>query len=438
MSDFIISAFAASNVGKRRSNNEDNYFLNNSTVNSSLNTYASAEGAVNFVGSVCDGMGGEAAGEVASQITVETVGRFVPQIINSNAADSVIENLVMAANDAVCKEITVRKKRIGTTFTLLCESGGKIVASNIGDSRIYRYSNGALTQVSLDHTQAQRLVDSGAVSREDSMKLKEKHALTQHIGIFPYEMVIEPYTVRLDAVNGDVYILCSDGLTDMLPESDMKRILDKRLSPSQTAYELIDGALLNGGHDNVTVMVCAVSRAKAPAYPNAPFAASTRAASSPAAAGAQAPANTKPAETPEKKKGNAAPIIIAASVAALVAFAAGFFVGGKFGGAVFNKNAEPESTTAPVEESTEAPSESETLPETTLPEVTVPKATVPEVTVPEASVPEATLPEASVPAGKKPSVTAPSTTVPPRSKAIIPNIPAPSGTIPSVTPKKSK
>lgn len=259
MNEFRISAYAASNVGKRRQNNEDNYYIAHNKVNSSLDTNAivdSIEGA--FIGSVCDGMGGEAAGEVASHIAVEVIEAFENDLILQGCSDKAINDVVSAANEKICNEIYKYKKRMGTTFTLIGITNENVTISNVGDSRVYRYSDNTLTQVSHDHTEAQTMVDAGIVTMEQSMKLKEKHRLTQHLGIFTDEMIIEPYTVRLPIKINDRYMLCSDGLTDMLTEPEIKAILDENLTIKDTVNKLISSAIENGGRDNVTVLLCEI------------------------------------------------------------------------------------------------------------------------------------------------------------------------------------
>lgn len=258
MSEMFISAYAASNVGKRRQNNEDNYYLDGNYVNSVNDIFAKSINSTELIVSVCDGMGGEEAGEVASQIAVESLNKCYKYLLDNNLSDSAIEKYVNYSNDLICGEIKKCKKRMGTTYTLLGIKDGVVTASNIGDSRIYKYSNGVLEQISHDHTEAQSMVDAGVVSAEESMKIPEKHRLTQHLGIFPYEMIIEPYTVRFPVSAGDRYLLCSDGLTDMLTNSEISAILSKKQSLKTIADELISSALNKGGRDNVTIILCEI------------------------------------------------------------------------------------------------------------------------------------------------------------------------------------
>ena len=259
MNRLMISAYAASNVGKKRQNNEDNYYLEGNYVDSLNNASCETAGKTEMLVSVCDGMGGEEAGEVASQLAVETIAIKYNQLLNDSFSDTAIESYVAEANKRICDEISRRKKRLGTTLTLLGFKDGIVTMSNVGDSRIYCLSDNKLEQISKDHTEAQSMVDAGIMTAEESMKVPEKHKLTQHLGIYPYEMIIEPYTVRKPAREGDKYLLCSDGLTDMLSDEEIHNILNKNSSLKDIAEELISLALDHGGKDNVTVAVCEIT-----------------------------------------------------------------------------------------------------------------------------------------------------------------------------------
>ncbi|MGN1418538.1 MAG: PP2C family protein-serine/threonine phosphatase [Acutalibacteraceae bacterium] len=259
MKDLYISACAASNIGKRRENNEDNFYLDDKLVNSENEAFAKLQNVSELITAVCDGMGGEEAGEVASQIAVETIRKFKRFILHHNFSDASIEKYVNCANELICDEIRKRRKQIGTTYTLLGIKKNIVTASNVGDSRIYRFSEGILKQISRDHTAAQSMVDAGIITKEESTKIPEKHQLTQHLGIFPYDMIIEPYTVRIPAKAKDKYLLCSDGLTDMLTDAEISDILSKNEPIEGLVDELIQSAVNKGGKDNVTVVLCTIN-----------------------------------------------------------------------------------------------------------------------------------------------------------------------------------
>ncbi len=259
MKDFIISAFGRSNVGKKRGNNEDNFYLSGVTVDSANDITAKFSDSSKLATAVFDGMGGEAAGEKASQIAAVTFGEKLSEIINSDFSESVITSTIESANQKVCDEIRKMGKRMGCTYVSLGFSNNTIHIANVGDSRAYLLRDGKLHCISKDHTVSQSMVDSGVISYEDSQKIKEKHMLTQHIGIFPDEMVLEPYFKSFEAKENDVVLLCSDGLTDMLSDSEIQAVLQQQTNPEEATNFLVEKALENGGKDNVTVIVAKVS-----------------------------------------------------------------------------------------------------------------------------------------------------------------------------------
>ncbi len=268
MKDFIISAYGRSNVGKKRGNNEDNFYLSGVTVDSANDITAKLNDSSKLATAVFDGMGGEAAGEKASQIAADTFGEKLSDIINSDFSEIVITSTIESTNQKVCDEIRKMGKRMGCTFVSFGFSNNTIHIANVGDSRAYLLRDGKLYCISKDHTVSQTLVDSGVISYEESQKIKEKHMLTQHIGIFPDEMVLEPYFNTFAAKENDVVLLCSDGLTDMLSDSEIQSVLQQQANPEEATNMLVEKALENGGKDNVTVIVAKVSEVK---YLKTPF-----------------------------------------------------------------------------------------------------------------------------------------------------------------------
>lgn len=258
MSTNQIRAVAVSDVGKRRKNNEDNYYINGKTVRSATQASASAELSVQNVFAVFDGMGGEQAGELASQAAADVFCADASALLQSGFSYPAVNALVQKANYSVCALARQKQARVGTTLALLAFRENNLLIANVGDSRVYRLSNGILTQLSKDHTQAQSLVDSGVLPKEEAEKRPEKHKLTQHLGIFPEEMEIEPYAVTVPAVQGDRFLLCSDGLTDMLQDGEIRQILLENLPIEAVCRRLVQTALDRGGKDNTTVVLCEI------------------------------------------------------------------------------------------------------------------------------------------------------------------------------------
>ena len=258
MKEFIVSAYARSNVGKKRDNNEDNFYLSGVTVDSADDITANYKASDAIATAVFDGMGGEAAGEKASQIAAVTFGEKLSEIMNSDFSPSVLTSTIESANEKVCGEIRKIGKIMGCTFVSFGFSNNKIHIANVGDSRAYLLRGSELHCVSNDHTLAQSMVEAGVISYEESQTIKQKHMLTQYIGISPDEMLIEPYFNTFDAKENDVVLLCSDGLTDMVSDSEIQSVLKQRASVEQLANMLVEKALVNGGKDNVTVIVAKI------------------------------------------------------------------------------------------------------------------------------------------------------------------------------------
>lgn len=119
-----------------------------------------------------------------------------------------------------------------------------------------------LTQLSVDHTQAQMLLEQGIITPEQALTHRDRHVLTQHLGIFPEEMVVEPHCAEpVELKEGDIFLLCSDGLTDMLSDDEICAVLLGETALEVKAHALINAALANGGRDNVTVVLVGTAKA---------------------------------------------------------------------------------------------------------------------------------------------------------------------------------
>lgn len=258
-----VTSAAVTDVGKIRGNNEDNYFVNGKfkentdTLNEKCEDNKQRQ---SYVYSVCDGMGGEACGEVASLIAAKSLVKFADKKINA-----CINDYVGYANKLICNEIEKNDgARMGSTVALLYIDDTGAYGYNIGDSRIYLVRDGYIRQLSKDHTQAQSLVDMGFLKPEDMNSHKGKHKLTQHFGIFPDELIIEPYEAEIVSVKqNDIFILCSDGLTDMMDDNEIFSVASETLSPIDMAEKLVDIAVEKGGKDNTTVVVVRVDEVSA-------------------------------------------------------------------------------------------------------------------------------------------------------------------------------
>ena len=255
-----VESAAITHVGLVRNNNEDNYYINGKyKSDNSVTTEGSFDNKNrdSYLYAVCDGMGGEAHGELASLIAVSTLSKYQETDIQYTITDYIQE-----ANDHICDEIEKNAgKRCGTTLALLYIRKNMAISYNIGDSRVLFFRDGDLYQLSEDHTEAQRLVNMGVLTEEEADSHKSRNKLTQHLGIFPEELAIKPYiSEKVKLKKNDILLLCSDGLTDMVSADDIANILSIRdIDIISLVKRLTEAAETHGGKDNITVVVVKIT-----------------------------------------------------------------------------------------------------------------------------------------------------------------------------------
>ena len=259
MKKLSANVCAVTHTGRVRKDNEDNYSLNGKLT--TQNGLAKGKAYIQkmtepFHLAVCDGMGGEMYGEIASAIAVESIARHAGSILESGEDFSfAISNCLDDANNRICNEITAKGMRMGTTLAAVYAVKGKLICVSLGDTRIYHFSNGILEQASFDHTHAQGLVDAGELGESEAGALPDAKRLTKHLGVFPEEATLSPNVSVIDDVDtGDVILLCSDGLTDMLSDDEISSIISGGETPQDVSAKLIRKALERGGKDNITVV----------------------------------------------------------------------------------------------------------------------------------------------------------------------------------------
>ena len=258
-----ISFAARSHIGLVRSNNEDNLYCDGEIIvpySRDIPFALSGETDVPCIFAVCDGMGGEDDGEVASLVAVSTLKEHegvITQAASTDATESAVQEFVLHANKTLCEMMRKSGRRMGTTLALIVVSNSLIQPYNIGDSRIYTLQNGQLSRVSEDHTLAAQKVRMGLITEEQAELDCDKNKLTRYLGVFEDEMTVE--AVEYDPLHiGDIdyrILLCSDGLTDMVTERRIEIILDTVNDAWEAVKLLVDEALKNGGRDNVTCII---------------------------------------------------------------------------------------------------------------------------------------------------------------------------------------
>jgi len=239
MSANFFETSARSAIGLVRQGNEDSAFVSGQVI------------------AVADGMGGHAAGEVASRIAVKTLQSLVPALTAQEIDQDSVEDLLMHSLHSIDEEIAfvadeeVEKRGMGTTLTALLLRDTTIALLHVGDSRCYRLRAGTLEQLSNDHTVIQELLDQGAISQAEAAEHPQRSMLTQALrGDGDVIPVLQMYDVK----KGDRYLLCSDGLSGVLTDKEIKIGL-KKSDKDEAIKFLIDATYINGAPDNVTVLI---------------------------------------------------------------------------------------------------------------------------------------------------------------------------------------
>ncbi len=257
---FSLLASVLSDVGRVRGNNEDNYLLIDryrEDVDEKVSRAMCRVPDRKALFSVCDGMGGEEFGEVASLIAVSGMRPASFKFFRE-----ISEQDVLTLNDAVCEEMKKRGNgRMGSTLSNLYIDHGRALACNVGDSRTYLYRDGILQRLSVDHDEATRLVSLGILTPEQAMTDKRRHQLTQFLGMKEDEIVPEPYySEEISIRDGDRFFLCSDGVTDVMTDEDIAAVLSENLSPEETVENLVRQSLERGSRDNCTALIVDVKK----------------------------------------------------------------------------------------------------------------------------------------------------------------------------------
>jgi protein phosphatase len=240
-----LSVAARTDVGMIRAGNEDAFFAD-----------ANEQRGV-FI--VADGMGGHAAGEVASEMAVQIVTRelsSVTSLVGDEPTHRVTQALQLA-NRAIYERTLaeVDKQGMGTTASVLLLGGGRYLIGQVGDSRVYLLRNGVLHQVTKDHSYVQEQVDAGYLTPEQARYHPYSNVITRCVGAGDS---VEPDTYAGQVLQGDVFLVASDGLTGMVDDRRIAQLLLARTTPARMVENLIREANGRGGLDNITAIVVQV------------------------------------------------------------------------------------------------------------------------------------------------------------------------------------
>jgi protein phosphatase len=266
----IVHSYGLTDRGKVRPDNEDQFLIAElartlwvrQTSLPQPNTYYGRNRGHIFL--VADGVGGHQAGEVASALTVATIETFVLHILkrfsNLHATDeqAVLKDFQAALHQADARLFEEAAHHpelagMGTTLTMAFVSGWRLFVLHAGDSRCYLFRRGKLRQLTVDHTWAVELAQRGLIKPEEVRRNQYRHIVTNILG--GGEAGVRADVQRANLETGDAVLLCSDGLTDMLPDDRIAAVLAVEHNPQTACERLVGEANRNGGKDNITAIV---------------------------------------------------------------------------------------------------------------------------------------------------------------------------------------
>jgi PPM family protein phosphatase len=267
----VVDAFGLSDTGHVRASNEDHFLIARigryfETVGTSLPQGEVPERAdeAGYALIVADGMGGHAAGELASRLTIRELVRVALALpdwivrLDDGTVDQAVErseNRITRAHQALMDEGRREPglKGMGSTVTAVRNLGRMLQIAHVGDSRAYLLRDGHLSRLTRDHTYVQMLVDAGRLSREAAATSTSRHVLVNAVGGVNDSVRVDVEHVPLQ--NGDRVLLCSDGLSDLVNDEILRKVLSDAPTAEQACRDLVDRALAAGGRDNVTAVV---------------------------------------------------------------------------------------------------------------------------------------------------------------------------------------
>lgn len=236
-----MKTFSITDVGQLRESNQDYFYTSENPVGNLPNLFI-----------VADGMGGHNAGDYASKYTVEQIVAVVTKTAETNPV-AIIREGIQQANRSLLEQAreNIARKGMGTTIVVLSVVENKLLVANVGDSRLY-IVNDKIRQVTRDHSYVQEMVRLGEIDEETAKDHPDKNIITRAIGVGE-EVAIDIF--EEDIRPGDIILMCSDGLTNMVEDDAIRSIINGQRDIVEKAEKLVETANRNGGKDNITVVV---------------------------------------------------------------------------------------------------------------------------------------------------------------------------------------
>ena len=236
-----MKTYSITDIGRRRTSNQDFIYASDQPVGALANLLI-----------VADGMGGHNAGDFASRYTVETMVDYIEKA-EENRPIPLLSSAIHQANDFVMEKAREDRSMegMGTTVVAATMKDGYLYVANVGDSRLYLIDQ-EIEQITTDHSLVEEMIRVGELQRKDARSHPDRNIITRAVGVRA-PVKIDFFDVKLE--KGDIVLLCSDGLTNMVEDDDIFRIVKKSGSLEETAKHLVNEANKNGGKDNISVVL---------------------------------------------------------------------------------------------------------------------------------------------------------------------------------------
>lgn len=237
----MLKTFSITDIGKKRKVNQDFVYTSETAIGNLPNVFI-----------VADGMGGHNAGDYASKVTVETMVDEIGRSFEKNPV-RIFGKTIDMANERIRKASAENPELegMGTTVVAATCMGKYLQVANVGDSRLY-VSNEKIRQITKDHSLVEEMVRAGVLDKEEAKNRQDKHIITRAVGA---AASVEPDYFTVELEEGDIVLLCSDGLTNMLEDEEIRRILNVARDVEEKAQELVKRANEKGGGDNISVIL---------------------------------------------------------------------------------------------------------------------------------------------------------------------------------------
>jgi PPM family protein phosphatase len=262
-----LNVVAQTNPGMTGKNNEDRYAITSFQLSEEDPTPV-------LLAVVADGIGGHRAGEVAAELAVDHISQFVAES-DAQRPKKILERAIHEASEAIADHAssTAEQKGMGATCACIWVIGDKLYTATVGDSRIYLLREGRIQQLTTDHTWVQEAVEKNILTPQEAREHPNVHVIRRYLGSpDPPEVDfrLRLYDSEADALaeanqgmqirSGDTFLICSDGLTDLVWNDEIAEVIRSRTNPKAAAQQLIETANQRGGHDNITIILIHVPR----------------------------------------------------------------------------------------------------------------------------------------------------------------------------------